>query len=397
MAEARSRQAWAEVDLDAIGHNTAALAAVAAPAALCAVVKADGYGHGAVPVARVALEAGASWLAVAVVEEGEALRGAGIDAPVLLLAEPPVDAMAAAVAHGLTLTLYTLAGVEAAAGAVTRGRAPTPVHVKVDTGMHRVGAAPEDLVDVARAVDEAPGLRLEGLWTHLAVAEEPAEEAYTVEQLRRFEVARDRLAAAGIHPAILHTSNSAGAVAHEAARYDLVRCGISVYGYSPDPALAAPLGLRPAMSLRARVSLVKELEAGERVSYGLRYRMQRRSDVATVPLGYGDGVRRRLGSLGCEVLIRGRRCPIAGTVTMDQFLVDCGPASGVAPGDEVVLIGRQGNQEITADHWAELLDTISYEIVCGVGPRVPRVYRSGGIETGQRIEQPVLAVGDVEV
>ncbi|MDQ3680461.1 MAG: alanine racemase [Actinomycetota bacterium] len=397
MAEARSRHAWAEVDLDAIGHNAAALVAVAAPAGLCAVVKADGYGHGAVPVARAALEAGASWLAVAVVEEGEVLRRSGIDVPVLLLAEPPVEAMAAAVAHGLTLTLYTLPGVEAAARAVPRGRAPTPVHVKVDTGMHRVGAAPEDVVDVARAVDEAHGLRLEGLWTHLAVAEEPTEEAYTVEQLRRFEAVRDRLAAVGIHPPLLHTANSAGAVAHEAARYDLVRCGISLYGYSPDPALAARLDLRPAMSLRARVSFVKELEAGERVSYGLRYEVPRRSDVATVPLGYDDGVRRRLGLLGCEVLIRGRRCPMAGTVTMDQFLVDCGPASGVVPGDEVVLIGRQGDQEITADGWAELLDTISYEIVCGVGPRVPRVYRGGGGETGQRIEQPILAAGGPEV
>ena len=397
MAEARSRHAWAEVDLDAVAHNTAALAAVAARAALCAVVKADGYGHGAVPVARAALEAGASWLAVAVVEEGEALRRAGIDAPGLLLAEPPVDAMAVAVAHRLTLTLYTVTGVEAAARAVPRGRAPAAVHIKVDTGMHRVGAALKDVVDVARAVDEAHGLRLEGLWTHLAVAEDPTEEAYTVEQLRRFEAARDRLAEVGINPPLLHTANSAGAVAHEAARYDLVRCGISLYGYCPDPSLAARLGLRPAMSLRARVSFVKELEAGERMSYGLRYQLQRRSDVATVPLGYDDGVRRRLGALGCEVLVRGRRCPIAGTVTMDQFLVACGPGSGVAPGDEVVLIGRQGDQEITADGWAELLDTISYEIVCGVGPRVPRLYRGGGTETGQHIEQPVLATGDVEV
>jgi alanine racemase len=372
--EARSRPAWAEVDVGAVRHNVVALVALSAPAAVCAVVKADGYGHGAVPVARAALEAGATWLAVAVVEEGEALRRAGIDAPVLLLAEPPAAAMAEAVAQHLTPTLYTLDGVEAATKAALNEKAPVAVHVKVDTGMHRVGASPENLVAVARAVDKAEELRLEGLWTHLAVAEEPGEDAYTAEQLRRFEEARDDLASEGIDPDILHAANSAGAIAHPAARYDLVRCGISVYGYSPGPALAGWVDLRPALSLKARVSLVKEAQAGDRVSYGLRYEMAARGDLATVPLGYDDGVRRQLGARGAEVLIGGRRCPMAGTITMDQFLVDCGPASGVVVGDEVVLLGRQGEHEITADHWARLLDTISYEIVCGVGPRVPRVY-----------------------
>jgi alanine racemase len=390
MPEARSRPAWAEVDLDAIRHNTAALVVVAAPAAVCAVVKADGYGHGAVPVARAALEAGATWLAVAVVEEGEALRRAGIAAPILLLAEPPAEAMAEALAQRLTPTLYTAEGVEAAAKAAARGESPTPVHLKVDTGMHRVGASSEDLVDVARAVGEAHGLRVEGLWTHLAVAEEPAEDGFTIEQLRRFEDARDRLAGAGIHPDLLHAANSAGTIAHPAARYDMVRCGISVYGYCPGAALDGRVELRPAMSLKARVSFVKQLGAGERVSYGLRYALPGPADLVTVPLGYDDGVRRRLAAKGADVLIGGRRCPMAGTVTMDQFLVDCGPSSGVVAGDEVVLIGHQGDHEITADHWAELLDTISYEIVCGVGPRVPRVYLEGGMDAGRRTEQPRL-------
>ncbi len=390
MPEARSRPAWAEVDLDAVRHNTAALAAVAAPAALCAVVKADGYGHGAVPVARAALEAGATWLAVAVVEEGEALRRAGISAPILLLAEPPAEVMAEALAQRLTPTLYTVEGVEAAAKAAVHGRPTTPVHLKVDTGMHRVGATPDDLVDVARAAEDAHGLGVEGLWTHLAAAEEPGEDGFTIEQLRRFEDARDRLAAAGIHPDLLHAANSAGTIAHPAARYDMVRCGISVYGYCPGQALDARVDLRPAMSLKARVSFVKALGAGERVSYGLRYALPGPGDLATVPLGYDDGVRRRLAVEGADVLIGGRRRPMAGTVTMDQFLVDCGPSSGVAPGDEVVLIGRQGDHQITADHWAGLLDTISYEIVCGIGSRVPRVYVGGGIEAGQRAEQPPL-------
>jgi alanine racemase len=378
------------VDLDAVRHNTAALVAMAAPAAMCAVVKADGYGHGAVPVARAALEAGATWLAVAVVEEGEALRRAGIRAPILLLAEPPPEAMAEALADRLTPTLYTAEGVEAAAKAVVHGRSPAPVHLKVDTGMHRVGAGVDDLVHVARAVEEADGLRVEGLWTHLAVAEEPTQDGYTTEQLRRFEDARDRLAAVGIHPALLHAANSAGTIAHPAARYDLVRCGISVYGYCPGPALDGSVDLRPAMSLKARVSFVKELGAGERVSYGLRYALPEPADLATVPLGYDDGVRRRLAADGADVLINGRRCPMAGTVTMDQFLVDCGPSSGVKTGDEVVLIGRQGDHEITADHWADLLGTISYEIVCGVGPRVPRVYLNGDSEADQPPEQPPL-------
>jgi len=387
MPEARSRPAWAEVDLDAVRRNTAALVEVAAPAALCAVVKADGYGHGAVPVARAALEAGATWLAVAVVEEGEALRAAGIGAPILLLAEPPAEAMAEALAQRLTPTLYTAEGVEAAAKAAVHGRSPTPVHLKVDTGMHRVGTGPDNLVDVARAVEEAHGLRVEGLWTHLAVAEEPAQDVFTTEQLRRFEATRDRLAAVGIHPDLLHAANSAGTIAHPAARYDMVRCGISVYGYCPGPALDGRVELRPAMSLKARVSFVKALEAGERVSYGLRYALSEPGDLATVPLGYDDGVRRRLAAKGAEILIGGRRRPMAGTITMDQFLADCGPSSGVKAGDEVVLIGRQGVNHITADDWAELLDTISYEIVCGIGPRVPRVYLNGESDAAARPEQ----------
>ena len=395
MPEAPSRPAWAEVDLDAIRHNTAFLSALVQPAALCAVVKADGYGHGAVPVARAALEAGASSLAVAVVEEGAALREGGVDAPILLLAEPPVEAMADAVAHHLTPTLYTRRGVEAASAAVRTGSPPLDVHLKVDTGMHRVGALPGSAVEVARAVKDARGLRLEGLWTHLAVAEDPAQDEFTRAQLHRFEEVRNRLAAAGIRPHVLHAANSAGAMVNAAARYDMVRCGISVYGYSPNPSLAGSARLRPALSLRARLSFVKELAAGERVSYGLRYQVQEGCVVGTVPLGYADGVPRRLASVGGEVLVRGRRRPIAGTVTMDQLLVDCGPASDVVVGDEVVLIGRQGQDQITAHDWAELLGTISYEIVCGVGPRVPRLYR--GAEAGGEVvgQQPALAAEEV--
>ena len=375
MPEAVSRRAWADVDLDAIRHNAAVLASLASPAALCVVVKADAYGHGMVPVARAALDAGATWLAVAVVEEGAALRQAGIAAPILLLSEPPPEAMAAAVAARLTPTVYTPRGVEAAAEAAERGRAPVSVHLKVDTGMHRAGADPEDAVEVAEAVERSRGLRLEGLWTHLAVADDPSQDAYTLTQLERFEEARDRLAAVGVNPPVLHAANSAGAIAHPSSRYDMVRCGIAVYGHPPSPALAGRADLEPALSLKAEVAMVRQLPAGERISYGRCYGLGASCTVATVPLGYADGVPRRLSAVGGTVLVGGRRCPIAGTVTMDQIMVDCGPDGSVAVGDEVVLIGRQGDAEITAEEWAELLDTISYEILCGIGARVARVYR----------------------
>ncbi|HZQ28290.1 MAG TPA: alanine racemase [Acidimicrobiales bacterium] len=375
MTEARTRPAWAEIDLDAIRHNARALLALAHPAALCAVVKADGYGHGAVAVARAALEAGATRLAVAVVEEGVALREAGISAPVLLLSEPSsAEAMADAVAAHLTPTLYTLAGVAAAEAAVGR-RHPVAVEVKVDTGMHRVGGTPDDVLAVSEAVARSPQLELAGLWTHLAVADEP-DNPYTDSQLERFEEVRDKLAAAGLLPELLHAANSAGAIVHPGARYDMVRCGIALYGHAPAAAVDA-LGLvdlRPALSLKAEVTFVKELEAGERVSYGLRWTAPAPTTVATVPLGYADGVPRRWFDMGGCVLIDGVRRPIAGTVTMDQILVDCGPGSTVRVGDEVVLLGRQRDEEIRAEDWAEALGTISYEVLCGIGPRVRRVY-----------------------
>ncbi|MGH9178935.1 MAG: alanine racemase [Acidimicrobiales bacterium] len=392
------RPAWAEVDLDAVGHNVAVLRERCAPAALCAVVKADGYGHGAVPVARAVLEAGATWLAVALVEEGLALREAGLTAPILLLSEPPPPAMEAAVAARLTLTLYTATGVAAAVEAVGPSRPPVGVHLKVDTGMHRVGADPEDAAALARAVTEARGLRLEGLWTHLAVADEPDQGSVTAGQLARFEEVRDALAANGITPSLLHAANSAGALGHPSARYDLVRCGIAVYGYPPGAALAGAVDLRPALCLRSRVTLVRRLAAGERLSYGRRYAIpEPGSVVATVPLGYADGVPRRLSAAGGEVLVGGRRRPIAGTVTMDQLMVDCGPGTAVQVGDEVVLLGRQGDDEITADEWAARLGTISYEILCGIGPRVRRLVKGGSAASAERggdVIQEALALGE---
>ena len=381
----RWRPAWATVDLDAVAHNAGLLRRLCAPAALCAVVKADGYGHGDLAVARAALGGGASWLAVALVEEGVALRESGIGAPILLLSEPPVDAMAEAVARRLVPTVYTGEGLEALGRAVADvGSPPVAVHLKVDTGMHRVGADPGDLPGLADAVVGDDRLELGAVWTHLAVADgdDPVDRQFTALQLQRFDDSLRALAAAGHRPPMTHAANSAGAIRVPGSRRDMVRCGIAVYGVAPTPSLAAELtdatgGLRlePVLSLRSQVTYVRDLDPGERPSYGRRRPLASRSTVATVPIGYADGVPRRLFDTGAEVLVRGVRRPLAGVVTMDQIVVDCGPV-GTAPvevGDEVVLLGRQGHEEITATEWADLLGTIPYEVLCAIGPRVPRV------------------------
>jgi alanine racemase len=378
-ATAPLRPAWAEIDLGAIRHNARLLRDLVAPAALCAVVKAWGYGHGPVQAARAALQGGATSLAVALVEEGRQLRAAGIVAPVLLLSEPVSAAMPEVVRSGLTPTVYTDQGVEALTDAVMASgrREPFPVHVKVDTGMHRVGVGPDEAKELALRIAARPELDLRGLWTHFAVADELAS-SFTSDQLELFLDVVDRLARRGVRPAVLHAANSAAALCHPATRLQMVRCGVAVYGLAPSPEVAQyePCsGLRQALSLRARVSYVREVDAGERLSYGLRYQLPTRSTVATVPLGYADGVTRSLSANGGQVLIGGRRYPIAGSVTMDQLLVDCGPDADVAVGDVVVLLGRQGAEEVTAWEWAERTGTIAYEVVCGVSARVPRIYR----------------------
>ena len=368
------RPVWAEIDLGALTANARWLTDLVAPARLCAVVKAFGYGHGPVRAAEAAVAGGASWLAVATVEEGVQLRQAGITEPVLLLSEPVRSALADVVAWRLTPTLYTADAVTATARAVAGYGAnrPLAVHVKVDSGMHRVGATPEQAAVIAAAVDARPELALEGLSTHFAVADD-VEDPYTDQQLATFLGVARSLAR---RPPMLHAANSAAALSFPEARLDLVRCGIALYGLAPAAALVPACGpLRPAMTVKGRVTFAKRVAAGERISYGLRYRLERESTIATVPIGYADGVPRRLAETGGEVLIGGRRRPVAGTVTMDQITVDCG-TDEVRPGDEVVLIGRQGTESIGAWEWAERLGTIAYEIVCGISARVPRVYVS---------------------
>lgn len=359
------RPTWVDVDLDAIRHNARILKPRTAE--LMAVVKANGYGHGDVEVAKAAIDAGATWAGVALVEEGLHLRTTGIEAPILVLSELPPGSEAVALAHRLTPTLASVAGLERLASAA---RGSVPVHVKVDTGMHRVGVwPPEETPGFARRVHDA-GLEVEGLFTHFARSEE--DELTTQGQLARFLDTADAVRSAGVSPRVLHAANSGATILHPKSHLDLVRPGIALYGIEPAPGVGAHLGLRPALSWRSRVSSVRRLAAGEAVSYGHRYRLERDAWVATVPVGYADGYPRQLTNVG-EVLIGGRRCRVAGTVTMDQLVVDCGDGE-VRFGDDVVLIGDQGSETIGADALGRLFGTIGYEIVSRIGERVPRRY-----------------------
>lgn len=354
------RPTWAQVDLGAIRHNIAELQRAVMPARLCAVIKADAYGHGDVPVAEAALEAGVERLAVALVEEGVRLREAGVEAPILVLSEPPVGDAAEMLRWGLTPSAYSVEFLEALSAAAT---GTVDVHLKVDTGMHRVGAPPEALPDLLAALTSP--LRLAAVWTHLAVADEDPD--FTRVQVERF---RQVL---GSRSVPVHLANTAGGLLFPEARGSMVRAGLGVYGLHPCAETRSLVDLRPALSVVSRVAYVRRLPRGARPSYGRRRPLPAEATVVTVPIGYADGVPRRLSDTGGEVLIGGRRHPIAGTVTMDQIVVDVGDLP-VSCGDEVVLLGRQGDESISADEWADRVDTISYEIVCAIGPRVPRKY-----------------------
>jgi alanine racemase len=335
-----------------------------------AVVKANGYGHGASEVARAAIDGGATWCGVALVEEGLELRSAGIETPILVLSEFPPGSEAVALAHRLTPTLYSLDGVARLAEAA---RGPVGVHVKVDTGMHRVGVWPPDLLVAFLEEVARDGLEVEGIWTHLARSDEDA--ATTATQLARFGDALDQAKAAGFEPAYRHAANSAAVIRHPEASFDIVRPGIALYGVPPLPAVGEDLGLEPAMSWHSRVAFARHLEAGERLSYGHRYELARGATVATVPVGYADGYPRAASSRA-EVLVNGRRCRVAGNITMDQLIVDCADLD-VGAGDPVVLLGADAGDSIDAWELAAHADTIAYEIVSRVGDRVPRRFVGG--------------------
>ena len=362
------RPSWVEVDLDAIRHNVREITHVVAPARFCAVVKADGYGHGDVPVAEAALEAGAEWLAVATVTEGLRLREAGIEAPILLLSEAtPADAVVI-VRHNLIPTAYSQRFLEALAAAAQGSLA---VHVKLDTGMHRVGVDERTAAGLLGMVRDDARLTVGGIWTHFASAEDEADFTRgQAEQLRRF-VAESSLES---EAPVVHAANSAGALLYPEARFDMVRVGLAMYGCYPSEPCRRVVELRPAMRVVSQVVHVRRLPAGARPAYGRIRALDRESTVATIPIGYADGITRRLAKIGGEVLIGGVRRPYAGVVTMDQIVIDMGD-DPVAVCDEVVLLGLQGDEEIDADEWAQHLDSVSWEILCGFGPRLPRRYR----------------------
>ncbi|MCX6516219.1 MAG: alanine racemase [Actinobacteria bacterium] len=369
-----TRWAWAEVHTGLISHNVAIVAQRTAPVQVWAVVKANGYGHGAVPVAQAALAGGATGLCVAIVDEGVALRRAGITAPILLLSEQPPELADLIVGYQLTPTVTTTRGAAVLAASAAAADQTINVHIKVDTGMHRVGVAPNETVSLASFVSSYESLSIEGVYTHFAVADDPSHPA-NASQLSAFNAVLDDLSSRSINPPLVHAANSAAALANDASRFTMVRLGIAMYGLRPGPGVAELCGgLIPAMSLKARVSAVRWVEAGEAVSYGLVRPLAKGSLIATVPIGYADGVPRALGRTNIQVLLNGVPRTIAGTITMDQLMIDCESDSSVMVGDEVVLIGKQGEHSVTADDWAEALDTIGYEIVCGISPRVFRRY-----------------------
>jgi alanine racemase len=378
---ASGRWAWAEIDLDALAHNISELAARVHPAEMWAVVKAEAYGHGAVAVAQAALGAGVHGLCVALVSEAEQLRAAGITAPILLLSQQPPELIARIIATGAIPTVDTPEYVEAVAAQLPRG-ARLPVHVKVDTGMQRVGVSPARVPELMEALVRAGDrVKISAVFTHLATADD-LDDRGVQDQLLVFEQVRS-LHREHFGDAPIHIANSAAAVAFPEARADLVRVGIAMYGISPGPRIDPLLGdesgldLRPVMRLVARVSHIKPVLAGSGISYGWQYRVPADTTVATVPIGYADGVPRSLGLAGSEVIIAGTRCRILGVVTMDQLMVDVGHlgAEQVRVGDEVVLIGSQGDERVTATEWADLTGTIAYEVVCGISARVERLNR----------------------
>ncbi len=354
------RPTYAEIDLGAIRHNVSALGALISPSEVCAVVKADAYGHGDAPVAEAALEAGATRLAVALVEEGVRLREAGIEASILVLSEPDPNSIADIAIWGLTPTVYSISCVEALAS-VSPG---VDIQIKLDTGMHRVGASPLLLHDLMKSA-RAAGLGVEAIWTHFPVADE--DPVFTRHQIEVFDEA-----VSSYDTPLTHLANTAGAVLFPEARRSFSRLGLGIYGLHPCQETRDLVPLRPAMRIVTHVSHVQRLDEGARPSYGRIRPLAHDSTVATAPIGYADGLPRRMSQAG-SALIGGSRYPLAGTVTMDQIVIDVGDAE-VRPGDEVVVLGEQGGVSIDADSWAEILGTISYEVVCEIGPHVPRRY-----------------------
>jgi alanine racemase len=367
----RERPTWVEVDLAAIGGNVSRLKAIAAPAALMTVLKADGYGHGAVRVARTAVLNGADYLATACLSEAIALREHGIGAPILILGYTPPWQAPEILRHDLTATIFDvepLRHLARAAHALGRGKAK--VHVKIDTGMGRLGALPADTPELVQMARAMPDVEVEGIFTHFACAD-AADPTSTLEQIRRFNAVLADITGDGWRPRYIHAANSAATLRFPEARYNLVRSGIAIFGLDPSDLVRCPEGFQPALTFKTLVAQVKALPPGSPISYGGTFVTERPSRIAVLPVGYGDGFRRSPYNWG-HVLVRGQRAPIVGVVCMDMCMIDVTDVPGVRAGDEVVLIGRQGTEEITAADVARQLGTINYEVVTQILARVPR-------------------------
>ena len=376
------RWAWAEINLSALAHNVYVLATESAPSEVWAVVKANAYGHGALQCATTALESGATGLCVALADEAIALRQAGVSAPILVMSEQPPQQHEDMIKYGLIATLYNKATIEHYASVATRLGVVGAVHLKVDTGMHRVGTEPKQAVEMAQLIAKETWLQLDGIFSHLATADVVDHES-TSRQVSEFDRVCEELKQLALLPDRVHIANSSATMNHIGIASQvsnaptMTRVGIAMYGIAADATsnsfgVATGDALQPVMSLKARVSHVQWLDAGEAVSYGLHRALKQRSCIVTLPIGYADGVPRGLWATG-EVLIGGKRRAFAGVIMMDQVMIDCGN-DDVQVGDEAVLIGKQGESQITANDWARQMETIGYEIVCGISARVPRNY-----------------------
>lgn len=364
----------ARVHLGNIRDNLRAIRSAVGPGRKVLIaVKANGYGHGAVEVSRMAEATGtADWLGVATVPEGRELREAGLRLPILKLGPTFPWEMKAAVEAGITLAVCSREEAEALAEAVCEAGRPASVHLKVDTGMGRVGVSPAEAPGLARFVVDLPGVVLEGVFTHLPESD-VADVAFTREQILRFRTTAGLVQEAARRRLLIHCANSGAVLGHDSAWLDMVRPGIMIYGFRPDPETPATIPLKPGMSLLTRVSLVKKIARGTAVGYGRTWVAPEDTTLATIPAGYADGFNRLFSNRG-RVLIGGRSYPLVGRVCMDQSMVDLGPESTVKVGDEVVLMGRSGEAQISCEEWAEKLGTITYEVTCQVNSRVVRLY-----------------------
>jgi alanine racemase len=368
-------RALARVNLAAIERNVARLRQDLQRTALCAVVKADGYGHGAVQVARAAVQAGASWLAVATVDEATQLREAGISERLLVMGAISADELPAALRSGADLVAWSARFVTDVAAQAGAG-APARLHVKFDTGLGRLGTRDRDeAMAIARQVIAcAPSTVLAGAMTHFATADEDPE--FLAAQLQRFLPFAEQMRGLA-RDVVVHAANSAATLNEPAAHFDMVRCGIAIYGCDPMNLEPDDHGLEPALELTSYLAAVKPAAPGDSAGYGRRFIAREPTSIGTVPIGYGDGFRRALSN-NCELLVRGRRYPLVGTVSMDNLTVDLGASPSAVVGDLVTIIGRDGAERQTAEQLARRIETISYEIVCGVSGRVPRRYHRDG-------------------